>query len=68
MPDGARGVALVKLIWSVEEIVEYLAKDMDLQAGGLIYTGTPAGVGPVVAGGELSGNIEGLESVNVRFV
>ena len=66
--DVVQHSALAKLIWSVEEIVEYLAKDMDLQAGDLIYTGTSAGVGPVVAGDELSGNIEGLESVNVRFV
>jgi len=59
--------ALAKLIWSVEEIVDYLAKDMDLQAGDLIYTGTPAGVGPVKAGDELSGGIDGLEPINVRF-
>ena len=60
--------ALAKLIWSVEEIVEYLTEDMDLQAGDLIYTGTPAGVGPVVAGDELAGDVDGLETVTIRFV
>lgn len=60
--------ALAKLIWSVDEIIDYLSKDMDLQAGDLIYTGTPAGVGPVIAGDELSGHIDGLEPITVRYV
>jgi len=66
--DIVQHSALSKLIWSVDEIVSYLTKDMDLQAGDLIYTGTPAGVGPVTAGDELSGGIEGLERITVRFV
>ena len=56
------------MIWSVDEIVSRLRSDMDLQAGDLIYTGTPAGVGPAVIGDELSGGIEGLERITVRFV
>lgn len=56
------------MIWSVDEIIERLRTDMDLQAGDLIYTGTPAGVGPAVVGDELSGGIEGLEHITVRFV
>lgn len=66
--DIVQHSALSKLIWSVDEIIEYLQKDMDLQAGDLIYTGTPAGVGPVAIGDELSGGIEGLERITVRFV
>ena len=66
--DIVQHSALEKLIWSVEEIVEYLAQDLDLQAGDLIYTGTPAGVGPVKVGDELLGEVEGLENVAVRFV
>lgn len=66
--DIVQHSALAKLIWSVDEIVEYLTKDMDLQAGDLIYTGTPAGVGPVAIGDELSGGIEGLERITVRFI
>ena len=56
------------MIWSVDEIIDYLKNDMDLQAGDLIYTGTPAGVGPVNVGDELSGRVEGLEGIMVRFV
>lgn len=60
--------ALSDMIWSVDEIIERLREDMDLQAGDLIYTGTPEGVGPVSIGDELSGGIEGLERITVRFV
>ena len=60
--------ALSDMIWSVEEIIARLQADMDLQPGDLIYTGTPAGVGPVIIGDELSGGVEGLERVTVRFV
>lgn len=66
--DIVQSSALNKMIWSVEEIIAYLKKDMDLQAGDLIYTGTPEGVGPVKIGDQLSGGIAGLERITVRFV
>ena len=66
--DIVQHSALDRMIWSVDEIITYIAKDMDLQTGDLIYTGTPAGVGPVTAGDELSGGIEGLERITVRFI
>ncbi|MEP1230928.1 MAG: fumarylacetoacetate hydrolase family protein, partial [Litorimonas sp.] len=56
------------MIWSVDEIIARLKIDMDLQAGDLIYTGTPAGVGPAKIGDELSGGVEGLERITIRFV
>lgn len=65
--DIVQSASLSQMIWSVEEIVEHLRADMDLQAGDLIYTGTPAGVGPVIAGDALSGGVEGLEPIRVRF-
>jgi len=60
--------ALKDMIWAVPEIIERLKQDMDLQAGDLIYTGTPSGVGPVQIGDELSGGIEGLQRITVRFI
>lgn len=65
--DIVQSASLSQMIWSVDEIISQLRADMDLQAGDLIYTGTPAGVGPVIAGDELSGGIEGLEPIRVRF-
>jgi len=60
--------ALSNMIWSIDEIIQRLSQDMDLKAGDLIYTGTPKGVGPVTIGDELSGGIEGLERITVRFI
>lgn len=56
-----------KMIWSVDEIITRLQQDMDLQAGDLIFTGTPEGVGPVEIGEKLSGEIDGLAPIDVRF-
>lgn len=66
--DIVQHAALSEMIWNVDEIIAVLKSDMDLQAGDLIYTGTPAGVGPVRVGDELSGGVEGLERITVRFV
>ena len=51
---------LKDLIWSVPETVSYLSGLVRLEAGDLIYTGTPEGVGPVVKGDKLEGEIEGV--------
>ncbi len=47
------------LIFSFDTIICYVSKFFKLQVGDMIYTGTPAGVGPVVVGDELVGSIEG---------
>jgi len=54
------------LIWSVPEIVAELSTLFELQRGDLIYTGTPAGVGPVVSGDLMEGFVEGLDSLTNR--
>jgi fumarylpyruvate hydrolase len=51
------------LIWSPAEILYWLSKYVDLRAGDLIYTGTPAGVGPVVAGDTLHAHVDGLSDL-----
>jgi fumarylpyruvate hydrolase len=56
---------LSQLIWSVAETIEHLSAAWVLQPGDLIYTGTPAGVGPVVRGDVMEGVIEGLGSLKV---
>jgi len=66
--DIVQHSALANMIWSIDEIIDRLNADMDLQAGDLIYTGTPKGVGPVKIGDELSGGIEGLERITVSFI
>jgi len=46
------------LIWSVPELIADLSKYYHLQPGDLMYTGTPAGVGPVEPGDVITGSIE----------
>ena len=59
---------LKDLIWNVAETIEQLALAWNLQAGDLIYTGTPAGVGAVVRGDVMEGRIDGLGSLRVEVV
>lgn len=55
-------------IWQVGEAIAYLSQFMELFPGDLIYTGTPEGVGAVVAGDKLHGHIDGLVDLNVTLV
>jgi len=55
-----------QLIWSVAETISYLSRFFRLQAGDLIYTGTPEGVGPVKPGDLMEGGVTGLEPLRVR--
>ncbi len=56
---------LADMIWSVPEIVGHLSRLFTLRAGDLIYTGTPAGVGPVLPGQRLDAAIEGVGTLSV---
>ncbi len=48
-----------QMIFSIDEIIEHISKYFTLKIGDLIYTGTPAGVGPVSVGDRLEGYLEG---------
>ncbi|MEY2954263.1 MAG: hypothetical protein RLZZ401_2350 [Pseudomonadota bacterium] len=52
-----------KLIWNIPELIADLSLFYHLQPGDLIYTGTPEGVGPVVAGDRIDGSVEGVGSI-----
>jgi fumarylpyruvate hydrolase len=51
---------LAEMIWSVPEQIAILSRSMELKAGDLIYSGTPAGVGKLHAGDVCVVEIEGL--------
>jgi len=59
---------LADMIWTVPEIVAHLSAYYHLGPGDLIYTGTPAGVGPVVPGDRMTGAIAGLGEITVTVV
>ena len=56
---------IAKLIWSVSECIAHLSQYEALEAGDLIMTGTPEGVGAVVRGDVLHGSIAGLGDITV---
>jgi fumarylpyruvate hydrolase len=58
---------VAKLIWNVAETIEHLSAAWELQAGDLIYTGTPEGVAAVVKGDLLVGEVSGLGQLNIRI-
>ena len=59
---------LSDMIWSVPEQIEYLSQYYTLEPGDLIYSGTPAGVGPLKPGDELHAAIDGVGELKVRIV
>jgi 2-keto-4-pentenoate hydratase/2-oxohepta-3-ene-1,7-dioic acid hydratase in catechol pathway len=47
------------MIFGFEKIISYVSRFMTLKTGDLIFTGTPAGVGPVAIGDRLEAYLEG---------
>ena len=59
---------LSQLIWSVPEIIATLSASFELAGGDLIFTGTPAGVGPIEAGDRLSGGVQSVGEIEINVV
>ena len=58
---------LSDLIWNIPETIAYLSGLITLQPGDLIYSGTPAGVGPVKPGDKLEGHVDGFADLIVTY-
>lgn len=58
---------LSQMIWSVPEIIATLSTLVTLEAGDVIMTGTPSGVGPIARGQTCVCEIEGLSTARVSF-
>jgi fumarylpyruvate hydrolase len=56
---------LNQLIWKVPEMIAHLSGLFELRAGDLIFSGTPAGVGPVKRGDVLHGGVDGVGELKV---
>ena len=59
---------LSDMIWDVPHMIEFLSRLYRLEPGDLIFTGTPSGVGPVVAGDRLDGRIADLTPLSIEIV
>jgi fumarylpyruvate hydrolase len=58
---------LSQLIWNIPELLADLSQYYHLQPGDLIYTGTPEGVGAVVSGDLITGQIEQVGTVQLTI-
>jgi fumarylpyruvate hydrolase len=58
---------IADMIWPVADIIAFLSASVTLAPGDLVYTGTPAGVGPLVAGDTCTVSIDGLDCATVTF-
>jgi fumarylpyruvate hydrolase len=59
---------LAAMLWKVADIVANLSTLVRLAAGDLIYTGTPAGVGPLLPGDVLEAGVDGVGTLRARIV
>jgi fumarylpyruvate hydrolase len=58
---------LEDLIWPVPDIVAIASEAVELKPGDLIFTGTPAGVGPVPPVSRLTGGIDGIGEIDISI-
>ena len=58
---------LEQMIWNVPEVIAKLSEQVALAAGDVIMTGTPSGVGAVVAGDKLEGGVDGVGSIAITM-
>ena len=54
------------MIFKIDQLISYLSQFMTLKKGDLIYTGTPAGVGPIAIGDTLEGFIGEVKMLSVK--
>ncbi|MET0291637.1 MAG: fumarylacetoacetate hydrolase family protein [Steroidobacteraceae bacterium] len=68
--NGAKrqAASLSQMVWSVAEIVAELSTFFRLEPGDLIFTGTPAGVGPLKPGDRIRAGIDGFDVLEHRIV
>lgn len=57
---------LDRMVWGVGELVARLSRLVTLAPGDLVFTGTPAGVGPLEPGDEVRAGIDGVGRLELR--
>jgi fumarylpyruvate hydrolase len=59
---------IADMIWNVAEVIAKASQLWRLEAGDLIFTGTPEGVGPIVRGDKVVGEVEGVGKLSFTLV
>ena len=54
------------MLWKIDELIAYVSQFFTLKIGDILFTGTPAGVGPVAINDVLVGELEGRELFNIK--
>ena len=56
-----------QMIWSIDTLINVVSRFFTLKIGDIIFTGTPAGVGPVVENDVLEGYLEGKKAFTLKI-
>lgn len=56
-----------QMIWSIDTLINEVSRFFTLKIGDVIFTGTPAGVGPVVVNDVLEGYLEGKKAFTLKI-
>ena len=56
------------MIWSPLEILSQILLDIPIESGDLIFTGTPAGVGPINIGDKIVASIEKIVKLSFSII
>lgn len=56
------------MVYGVARLIEFASSFYTLEPGDILFTGTPEGVGPIVAGDELRAGISGLGQMTISVV
>ena len=55
------------MLFDFDDIISYISKFFTLKKGDIIFTGTPAGVGPIKIGNKLVASIEEQKMLEVEI-
>ncbi|MDB4118186.1 fumarylacetoacetate hydrolase family protein [Flavobacteriaceae bacterium] len=54
------------MLWKIDELIAYVSQFFTLKIGDILFTGTPAGVGPVAINDNLVGTLEGQKLFSIK--